>query len=189
MPWLPCSALRGWVAATVHSPISDKGHFDQDTWQLYHVDEDRAESNDLAKQHPDKLQALIKAWFEEADKNLVLPIDDRTALEQLNIERPAEEPPRERYIYYPGTAPVPEGVAVNVRGRSYKILADVEIKDASCSGVISADAKVTSLGGDSVAGGWLGNGSAVNGCGSFGCGCEAPDGAGSGAGCASDVAM
>ena len=36
-------------------------------------------------------------------------------------------PPRERYIYYPGTSPVPEGVAVNVRGRSYKILADVEI--------------------------------------------------------------
>ena len=56
----------------------------------------------------------------------------------LGLERPSEEPPRERYIYYPGTAPVPEGVAVNVRGRSYKILADVEITDANCSGVIFA---------------------------------------------------
>lgn len=36
------------------------------------------------------------------------------------------------------TAPVPEGVAVNTRGRSYKIIADVEIKDANCSGVIFA---------------------------------------------------
>ena len=56
----------------------------------------------------------------------------------LDIERPSEEPPRERYIYYPGTSPVPEGVAVNVRGRSYKILADVEITDPNCSGVIFA---------------------------------------------------
>jgi arylsulfatase len=54
------------------------------------------------------------------------------------VERPTEEAPRERYVYYPGTSPVPEGVAVNVRGRSYKILADVEIKDADCSGVIFA---------------------------------------------------
>ena len=33
---------------------------------------------------------------------------------------------------------MPEGVAVNVRGRSYKILADVEITDPDCSGVIFA---------------------------------------------------
>jgi arylsulfatase len=45
---------------------------------------------------------------------------------------------RERYIYYPDTAPVPEGVAVNVRGRSYKILANIEVADATASGVIFA---------------------------------------------------
>ena len=68
----------------------------------------------------------------------MLPLDDRTALEILNLERPAEEAARERYIYFPGTSPVPEAVAVNVRGRSYKILADVEITDPNCSGVIFA---------------------------------------------------
>jgi arylsulfatase len=128
----------GWKAVALHAPISGKGHLDKDVWELYHVDVDPAESKNLAKENPEKLQALIKAWFEEADKNLVLPIDDRTALEQLNIERPSDEPPRDRYIYYPGTSPVPEGVAVNVRGRSYKILADVEISDPNCSGVIFA---------------------------------------------------
>src|SRR5262249_59328210 len=71
-------------------------------------------------------------------KNKVLPLDDRSAAELLGVERPSEEKPRERYIYYPGTSPVPEGVAVNVRGRSYKILADVEITDGNCSGVIFA---------------------------------------------------
>jgi arylsulfatase len=128
----------GWKASAVHAPLSSKGHFDRDEWELYHVDADRSESTNLAKQHPEKLQQLIKAWFEEAEKNFVLPLDDRSAAEILGVERPSEEAPRERYIYYPHTSPVPEGVAVNVRGRSYKILADVEIKDADCAGVIFA---------------------------------------------------
>ncbi len=128
----------GWKAVALHAPISGKGHFDKDEWELYHVDVDRAESKNLAKEHPEKLQALIKAWFEEADKNNVLPLDDRTALELVSIERPQEEAPRERYVYFPDTSPVPESVAVNVRGRSYKILADVEIADPDCSGVIFA---------------------------------------------------
>src|SRR5262249_52959526 len=127
----------GWKAAALHAPLTGKGHFDQDKWELYNVDVDRSESTNLADKYPDKLQALIKAWFEEAEKTLVLPLDDRRAAEILGVERPAEESPRERYVYYPGTSPVPEGVAVNVRGRSYKILADVELTKDS-SGVIFA---------------------------------------------------
>ena len=128
----------GWLAASVHAPITGKGHFDQDAWQLYHVAEDYSESTDLAKQHPEKLQALIKAWNEEARTNLVLPLDDRTALEQLGVERPSSEPARDRFIYYPGTSAVPEGVAASVRNRSYKILANVEITDPNAAGVIFA---------------------------------------------------
>lgn len=36
----------GWKAVAVHAPLTGKGHFDRDPWQLYHVDVDRAESND-----------------------------------------------------------------------------------------------------------------------------------------------
>jgi arylsulfatase A-like enzyme len=129
---------NGWKASAIHAPLTGKGHFDKDEWELYHVDKDRSEAVNLAKKHPDKLKALIEAWFEEADKNLVLPLDDRSAAELLAVERPTEEAPRKRYLYYPGTSPVPEGVAVNVRGRSFKILADVEITDKDCSGVIFA---------------------------------------------------
>jgi len=128
----------GWKVASLHAPFTGKGHFDQDVWRLYHVDVDRSESKDLAKENPDKLQALIKAWSEEADKNHVLPLDDRSAPELLGIERPSDEAPRERYLYYPDTAPVPEVVAANVRGRSYKILANVDVTDANASGVIFA---------------------------------------------------
>ena len=102
------------------------------------MDVDRAEAKNLAKENPEKLKALIAAWFDEADKNFILPLDDRSAVEQLGVARPSEEEPRERYMYYPHTAPVPEGVAVNVRGRSFKILSDVEITQANASGVIFA---------------------------------------------------
>ncbi len=128
----------GWKASAVHAPISSKGHFDQDVWELYNVDEDRSESKNLATQFPERLEALIKVWFEEAEKNKVLPLDDRNATELFLIERPVAEPPRDTYIYYPGTSPVPEAFAVNTRGRSYKIIADVEITDPNCSGVIFA---------------------------------------------------
>jgi arylsulfatase len=128
----------GWLAAALHAPLTGKGHFDQDNWELYHVDVDRSESKDLAKENPEKLKALVAAWFEEAEKNMVLPLDDRTAIEQLGVERPSDEAPRERYIYYPDSAPVPEGVAVSVRGRSYKILSNIETTDADASGVIFA---------------------------------------------------
>ncbi len=129
---------EGWKAAAVHSPLTGKGHFDKDEWELYNVAADRSESKNLAKENPEKLEQMIAAWFEEAAKNNILPLDDRSAVEILGIERPTAEKKRDTYIYYSNTAPVPEGVAVNIRGRSYKILANVEISDADASGVIFA---------------------------------------------------
>ncbi|MGW4125287.1 sulfatase-like hydrolase/transferase [Nocardia sp. NPDC004711] len=128
---------NGWRASALHAPISDKGHFDQDKWELYHVDEDRSESKNLADQHPDKLKELIDAWNEEAKDNFVLPLDDRTAPELMAVERPNPEPPRDTYVYFPDAAPVPEAVAVNIRGKSYKIIANVDLT-AQAQGVIFA---------------------------------------------------
>ena len=127
----------GWKAASLHAPISGVGHFDQDRWELFHVDEDRSESKDLSKENPEKLKELIDVWFKQADENFVLPLDDRGPVELLAIQHPTSEPPRTRYIYYPDTAPVPESVGANVRGRSYKIVADVTLTSDS-AGVLFA---------------------------------------------------
>ncbi|WP_154795027.1 arylsulfatase [Occultella kanbiaonis] len=127
----------GWKAAATHAPLNGKGHFDQDAWELYHVDTDRAEARNVADQHPEKVQELIQAWFTEADRYNALPMDDRSVMEMLTVERPQAEPPRNRYIYYPGSSAVPEGVAVNVRGRSFKIIADVDLS-ADAAGVLFA---------------------------------------------------
>jgi arylsulfatase len=128
----------GWKAAAVHAPLSGKSNFDEDVWELYHVAEDRSESHNLAEENPEKLQELIDEWFRQAELNKVLPLDDRSAAEIIGTERPSQEAPKDRYMYYPNTAPVPEGVAVNIRGRNYKILANVEIEESDASGVIFA---------------------------------------------------
>ena len=127
----------GWKAAALHAPLSNKGNFDQDRWELYHVAEDRSESTNVADQYPDKLAELIKAWDEEARDNFVLPLDDRSAVEQAGTPRPQAEPPRNRYLYYPDTAPVPEGVAVSIRGKSYNIAANIDVAPEA-QGVIFA---------------------------------------------------
>ncbi len=128
----------GWKAVAVHAPLTSKGHFDQDKWELYHTDVDRSESNDLANEYPERLEALKKLYLQEAEKNFALPLDDRSAKEGLTTERPTEEKARDAYSYYPHASAVPEAMAVNIRGKSYKILANVEIKDANASGVIFA---------------------------------------------------
>ena len=128
----------GWKANAVHSGTpSGWKHFADDRWELYYVEEDRSETNDLADKHPELLKELVDLWHYEAGRHFGLPLDDRTALEVLLTPRPQVSPPRDQYIYYPGTLEVPEAVAVNIRGRSYKIAAEVELT-ASAAGVLFA---------------------------------------------------
>jgi arylsulfatase A-like enzyme len=128
----------GWKAVTVHGPTSGIGRFDEDVWQLFHTDEDRSEAHDVAGQEPERLQQLIDAWFEEAEKFQVLPLDDRLPAEILTDPRPQPEPDRTTFVYYPDTADVPESVAANTRGRSFRILAEVDVTSPDAAGVIFA---------------------------------------------------
>ena len=52
--------------------------------------------------------------------------------------RPQPSEPRDRYVYYPHTAEVPESVAVNIRRRSYTIAAGVTIDTEDAEGVLFA---------------------------------------------------
>jgi arylsulfatase A-like enzyme len=126
----------GWKAVAVHAPMSGKGHFEQDVWQLYNTDKDRSEINDLAAQYPDKLEHLKALYETEATYNFVLPLDDRTTMELIQSDKPLVETARDRYLYFPGTSFIPEGIAANLRGRSFKILSDIEITDPKSNGVL-----------------------------------------------------
>jgi arylsulfatase A-like enzyme len=128
----------GWKAVTTHPAISGWGDYAHDTWELYHVDVDRSELHDLAGERPDKLAELIGLWFYEAGANHAFPLDDRSALEIILTERPQLIPPRDRYVYRPGTAEIPEHIAVNLRNRDFTIGAQVDLPDAGAEGVLFA---------------------------------------------------
>jgi arylsulfatase len=127
---------KGWKAVSVHPTIAGWGNYEHDRWELYNTDEDRTEMHDLASEHPAKLQELINLWFHEAGKYNGLPLEDRTAVEVLTEERPQMSEPRDRYVYYPDCAEVPEAAAVNIRNRSYTIAVDVDIQTPEAAGVL-----------------------------------------------------
>ena len=114
------------------------GRLRQLRWELFDTDSDPTECHDLASDHPDKLNELIALWWTQAGQYQALPLENRDALQILLTERPQIAKPRNRYIYYPGGAEVPESVAPNIRNRSYTIAVEVDIADPGASGVLFA---------------------------------------------------
>jgi len=127
---------EGWKAMTTHPTLSGWGHFEDDTWELYHQEVDRSECHNLAEQEPKKLRELIDYWHLEAGTYHALPLDDRTPVEIMLEQRPQPTQPRNRYVYFPHTARIPESVAVNTRNRSFVIGAVVDITDPDAHGVL-----------------------------------------------------
>ena len=89
----------GWKAVTHHTSGVP---FDEDRWELYHLAKDFSEYDDLAEKEPQKLKEMVDLWWSEADRNGVLPLDDRSAVSLFRASmRPGLPSSRHRFIYYP----------------------------------------------------------------------------------------
>lgn len=128
---------QGWKAATEHGPMINTGKFEQDRWQLFHTDVDRAEAHDLAAQHPDKVAALAALWLSEATRFNVLPLNDYGIVGIHALEYKVAPPENGRYIYYPGTTEIPEASSARTLGVSFKILAEVQFEQAPQGVIVS----------------------------------------------------
>ena len=93
----------GWKAVTTHPTIAGWSHFNDDEWELYHTEVDRAELHNLAAEQPDKVRELVNLWYAEAGANDAFPLDDRSALEIIDHAAAVLSPARDRYVYFPGT--------------------------------------------------------------------------------------
>jgi arylsulfatase len=80
----------------------------------------------------------VNIWFAEAGANNAFPLDDRSAVEIMTTPRPQLTAAKDRYVYYPDTAPVSEWQAVNTRNRSFTIGAVVDIPAPGAEGVLFA---------------------------------------------------
>jgi Sulfatase len=129
---------QGWKAAALSPAAPDMwARYATQRWELFNTEEDPSECHDLAAQEPEKLQELIDLWWAQAGQYGALPLENRGALEILTTERPQLTKPRNRYVYYPGTAEVPESVAPNIRNRSYTIAVEATIDSQDAAGVLS----------------------------------------------------
>lgn len=131
----------GWVAASFHGvpwELTGSVGFENNTWELYHVDEDFSQSVDLAAKNPQKLEKLKKVFAAEAEKFGVYPLDDRFVERGINPERPSVVKGRTKFSYAPGTIRIPEGSAPPIYQRSHKVTANVTVPKDGCEGVIIA---------------------------------------------------
>jgi Arylsulfatase A and related enzymes len=80
---------EGWMASALSFPPwqSVRGAFDPDKqkWELYNIDEDFSQANDVAQANPEKLREMQDLWWVEAAKYNVLPLDWR-GVERLDSE-------------------------------------------------------------------------------------------------------
>ena len=135
----------GWVACTRHSIpwlMVKNPLLKDDVWELYHVDEDFSEANNLADKNPQKLKELQDLFMKEAEKNHVLPIDDRRS-ERFNAAiagRPDIMGNRTTLTVYTGMTGMTENAFINVKNRHHTIDAVVDLSNANSNGVILAQA-------------------------------------------------
>ncbi|MCD6664336.1 MAG: arylsulfatase [Comamonas sp.] len=130
----------GWKAVAWHAPGTP---FDADRWELYHLDEDFAENHDRAAAEPERLAQLQQLWWQEAEANQVLPLDDRFGARFAENAQRAQGA-RTRFVFHHGMGHLPSDVAPDLRARSYRIEAQVLIPEGGAEGVLVAHGDATS---------------------------------------------
>src|SRR5678815_1782159 len=132
----------GWVAAT--TPVTLPWELSTATppdvitgynWELYNVQEDPTQFDDLATRMPEKLKQMQDLFYSEAKKYNVLPLDNST-LARWNAPRPNLTGGRTVFTYSGELTGVPGSAAPSIIGKSYTITAEVEIPKGGAEGMI-----------------------------------------------------
>ncbi|MGC1870842.1 MAG: arylsulfatase [Acidobacteriaceae bacterium] len=135
---------KGWTAVTRHKTpwllIGEKTPaFDDDVWELYNVETDWSQSNDLSKQMPEKLHELQRLWLIEATRFNVLPLDDNL-MARMNPDtagRPVLITGKSQ-ILFGGMGRLGENCVLNLKNKSHSVTAEIVVPASGAEGVIVA---------------------------------------------------
>ena len=120
-----------WELSTTPPPDVITGY----KWELYNVQEDPTEYDDLAANMPDKLKEMQDLFYSEARKYDVLPLDNST-LARWNTPRPSLTAGQTVFTYSGELTGVPPSAAPSILDKSYTITAEVEIPEGGAEGMI-----------------------------------------------------
>jgi arylsulfatase len=111
-------------------------------WELYNVQEDPTQFNDLAATMPEKLKQMQNLFYSEAKKYNVLPLDN-SSLARWNAPRPSFTAGRTEFAYSGELIGTPTSAAPSILNKSYTITAEVEVPDT----LLGAEGMIVTQGG------------------------------------------
>ena len=103
--------------------------------ELYNLNEDFSQSNNIADQHPDKLKELKALFIEEAKKCQVFPMDASVA-SRLAQPRPNITAGRSEFVYTLPMTGLLQGDSPSLLNSSYTITSDIEVPEGGAEGMI-----------------------------------------------------
>jgi arylsulfatase A-like enzyme len=110
---------EGWKAAVVHQTGKD---FDDDVWELYHIEKDFNERQNVATEYPEKLKELQAAFDEEARKYNVYPIHEEWDMAKRKISAFGLQ---DTIVLYQGADQILNFAGPQFHEQSFSISADV----------------------------------------------------------------
>jgi arylsulfatase A-like enzyme len=139
----------GWMASSLAfvpwQPVRTGYDPDKAKWELYNIDQDFSQADDVAAQYPEKLQALKDLWWAEAARENILPLDWR-AVERLSDQltgRPSIAAGRNTFVYETPLVALPEASAPDLKNKSFTITAEVEVPADGGDGMIFTQGGIT----------------------------------------------
>ena len=103
--------------------------------ELYDLNKDFSQSQNIAEQHPDKVKEMKKMFIEEAKKYQVFPLDASVAA-RLVAPRPNITAGRTEFVYTHPMVGLPQGDSPSILNSSYTITADIEVPQGGAEGMI-----------------------------------------------------
>ena len=103
--------------------------------QLYNLDTDFSQSQDMADKYPEKVAELKKMFISQAKKYQVFPMDASVAA-RIVAPRPNITAGRTQFVYTRPMTGLPQGDSPFLLDASYHFTADIEVPEAGAEGMI-----------------------------------------------------
>ncbi|MGB4911411.1 MAG: arylsulfatase [Candidatus Dechloromonas phosphoritropha] len=104
-------------------------------FQLYNLNKDFSQSQDIAAQHPEKVKQMRAAFIAEAKKHQVFPLDASVAARVI-APRPNITAGRSEFIYTRPMVGLPQGDSPLLLNTSYTITADIDVPQGGAEGML-----------------------------------------------------